>query len=395
MSAIRIKASLSATSKPSCNASSIGRSSTAFVSRVEGLLAGPLPSRITLAPMIAVAQVGGALTVEQAVGLVRMLMTGAVPPEEIAALLSGLHRKGETVEEIAAFALTMRAAATPVRPKVSGAIGDTCGTGGDASRTVNASTAAALVLAAAGVPVAKHGNRALTSACGSADVLEALGARVDLGPQAVERCIEQASFGFLFAPRFHPATRYVQPVRKQLPHKTIFNLLGPLTNPAPVAVQLVGVYDEQWVEPMAEVLRLLGRRRALVVHGRTESGSGGIDECSLSGSTMFALLDESGAIRCGAIAPEDVGMARADVRELVGGDSVFNARVIAAMLRGEERGARRDFLVLNGAAALWAAGVASDLSAGVKRAAELIDGGAAYQKLQQFVRATQQETAGT
>ncbi len=351
-------------------------------------MAEPLPARATLAPAIAVVQAGGALTVERSVEAVRMLMTGAVPSDEIAALLSGLHRKGEAVEEIAAFALTMRSAATPVRPKVSGAIGDTCGTGGDASRTVNASTAAALVLAAAGVPVAKHGNRALTSACGSADVLEALGARIDLEPQAVERCIEQTGFGFLFAPRFHQATKHVQPVRKQLPHKTIFNLLGPLTNPAPVAVQLVGVYDEQWVEPMAEVLRLLGRRRALVVHGRAESSGGGIDECSLSGSTMFALLDESGTIRCGALAPEDVGMARANVDALAGGDSVFNARVVASILRGEERGARRDFVVLNSAAALWAAGVVLDVSTGVKRAAELIDRGAAYQKLQQFVRAT-------
>ncbi len=365
----------------------------AFAYQVAAALARPLPSRASLGAAIATVQRRESLTVEQAVEALRLLMTGTAPAEEIAALLVGLHEKGETVEEIAAFALAMRAAAVAVRPVVRGVLADTCGTGGDRSKTFNVSTAAALVLASAGVAVAKHGNRALTSSCGSADVLEALGACIDLEPLAVERCIEQAGIGFLFAPRFHQATKHVQVVRRRLPHKTIFNLLGPLTNPAPVDVQLVGVYDERLVEPIAAVLRLIGRKRALVVHGRVEPEAGGMDECSLSGPTVMALLEASGVICRLTVTPEEAGCSRAGIEQLAGGNAAINAAVIEAVLRGEERGARRELVLLNSAAALWAAGAAPDLVAGTRRAAELIDSGAAYRKLQQFIRVTQEENS--
>lgn len=386
---------MSATSKRSSSGS--GRAAAdgtteAFARRVAASLAKPLPPAGALETAVATVRRGASLSVEQAVEAVRLLMTGAVSPEAIAALLVGLHQKGETVEEIAAFAAVMRAAAAPVRPRVRGLLADTCGTGGDLAKTFNVSTAAAFIVAAAGVPVAKHGNRALTSTSGSADVLEALGARIELEPSAVERCIERVGIGFLFAPRFHQATKHVQPVRRQLPHKTIFNLLGPLTNPAPVTAQLVGVYDAGVVDVMAEALRLLGRARALVVHGRAASGAGGMDECSLSGETIAAFVDEAAAIRRLSLEPEAVGLPRVGLEALSGGDAVVNARLIERIVRGEERGPRRALVIFNGAAALWAAGAVPDLAAGVARATELIDNGAVHQKLQRFIRATQEES---
>jgi anthranilate phosphoribosyltransferase len=304
------------------------------------------------------------------------MMSGEATPSQMGALLMGLRLRGETVDEITGAVTTMRAKMLTVAAP-AGAI-DVVGTGGDASGSYNISTCAAFIVAGAGVPVAKHGNRALSSRSGAADVLNALGVRIDVPPDHISRCISQAGIGFMFAPAHHPAMRHVGPTRVELGTRTIFNLLGPLSNPAGVKRQMVGVFSKQWVEPLAHVLRNLGSERAFVVHG-----SDGLDEITTSGPTAVASL-EHGEVTTFEIAPEDVGLARAKPEALRGGDADQNAKALLAVLKGE-RGAFRDVAVLNAAAALVVAGKAADLKGGVALAQRSIDSGEAEGALERLI----------
>ncbi len=325
------------------------------------------------------------------------ILAGLSSEAEIAGLLVALSMKGETVEEITGFADAIRAAATPMHLEMEGEFGDisgtgrdaledalvdTCGTGGDASGTFNISTATALVAAGAGVRIAKHGNRSVTSKCGSADVMEALGVNLALSAEQVAACLREVGIAFLFAPAMHSAMKHVQPVRRALKLRTVFNLLGPLTNPAGASAQVVGVYSDALVEKLAEVLSCLGVRRALVVHG-----SDGLDEITLSGPTRIAEVRDS-KIRTYEVTPEQFGIQRATLADLAGGDAAENANIIRSVLAGE-RSPRRDVVVLNAAAALVAAGRVDHLSDGVPLAAAAIDSGRARERLEQLVAFTQ------
>ncbi|MFZ3340427.1 MAG: anthranilate phosphoribosyltransferase [Terriglobales bacterium] len=317
------------------------------------------------------------------------VLTGQCSDAQIGALLVALHMKGETVEEIVGFAEAIRAAATPLElhtKKVLDASGtgrdalvDTCGTGGDTSGTFNISTATAFVVAGAGVRVAKHGNRSVTSKCGSADVMEALGVKIDLPPARIAVCLEEVGIAFLFAPAMHSAMKYVQAARRDLRLRTVFNLLGPLTNPARATCQVVGVYSSELVEKLAEALSMLGLHRALVVHG-----SDGLDEITITGTTRIAEVRE-GRVHTYEVEPEEFGLKRATPGEISGGDAAFNAQLIREVLAGK-RSARRDVVVLNAAAALVAAGKADHLGDAVPLAAKAIDSGAAVGKLEALVR---------
>lgn len=319
------------------------------------------------------------------------VLTGKCSDAQIAGLLVALHMKGETVEEIVGFAEAVRAEASylalqpdstvDVSDTERDALVDTCGTGGDASGTFNISTATAFVAAGAGVRVAKHGNRSITSKCGSADVMEALGVNIGLAPSRLAACLEQVGIAFLFAPALHLAMKYVQPARRELKLRTVFNLLGPLTNPAGASIQVVGVYSIDLVEKLAEALGMLGLRRALVVHGLD-----GLDEITVTGPTRVAEL-RNGEVRGYEVLPEDLGMKRADIGEISGGDAAKNAAIIRAVLTGE-KSARRDIVVLNAAAALVAAGKANSLKDAVPLAETAIDSGAASEKLNALVRFT-------
>jgi len=321
------------------------------------------------------------------------VLTGQCTDAQIAALLVALHMKGETVEEIVGFAEAIRAAAAPLEDlrqedsaiDVSGterdALVDTCGTGGDASGTFNISTATALVAAGTGVRVAKHGNRSVTSKCGSADVMEALGVNINLTPARVAACLHQVGIAFLFAPALHSAMKYVQPARRELRLRTVFNLLGPLTNPARASAQVVGVYSGDLVEKLAEALSMLGLRRALVVHG-----CDGLDEITISGPTRIAEVRD-GQVHTYEVAPEDFGFPRAPIDSLTGGDAAANARIIREILAGQ-KSPSRDVVLLNAAATLVAAGKAGHLRDGLPLAARSIDSGAAAQKLEALVHFT-------
>jgi anthranilate phosphoribosyltransferase len=295
------------------------------------------------------------------------------------AFLMALRVRGETVDEIAGAAKVMRAKALRIRAPL-GAI-DTCGTGGDARGTYNISTGAALVVAACGVPVAKHGNRALSSKSGSADVLAALGVNIEADMALVEKSLAEAGIGFLMAPRHHSAMRHVGPTRVELGTRTIFNLLGPLSNPAGTTRQLIGVFHRQWTRPMAEVLGQLGSERAWVVHG-----SDGLDEITTTGATYVSELKD-GKVTSFEVTPEDAGLTRADPDDLKGGDPAKNAAAITAMLAGEP-GPYRDIVALNAAAALIVAGRAADLKAGVALAADAIASGKAKATLARLVALT-------
>ena len=309
---------------------------------------------------------GATLTRDEAAHAFDRMMSGEATPSQMGALLMGLRVRGETVEEITGAVTTMRAKMLPVEaPKE--AI-DVVGTGGDASGSYNISTCAALIVAGAGVPVAKHGNRALSSRSGAADVLTALGVRIDLDPLAISRCIREAGVGFMFAPAHHPAMKNVGPTRVELGTRTIFNLLGPLSNPAGVTRQMVGVFSKQWVEPLAQVLKNLGTERAYVVHG-----SDGLDEITTAGPTTVAAL-ENGAVRTFEITPDDVGLAKVDPEALRGGNAGENAEALGGVLAGKA-GPYRDVAILNAAAALVVAGRAKDLREGVARARQSIDSG--------------------
>ena len=320
---------------------------------------------------------GRDLTEAEAASCMEELMTGEATPAQIAAFLVALRLKGETVDEITGMARVMREKSLHV--EVAGPLLDTCGTGGDASGTFNASTAAAFVAAGAGARVAKHGNRAMTSACGSADVLEALGVKIDLAPEGVAASIEQAGIGFMFAQAFHPAMKHVAPVRREIGVRTVFNILGPLTNPAGAQSQVLGVADALLAEKLAEVLGRLGVKRALVVHGED-----GLDEVSPNAPTLVYDL-QGGRVTISRVDPAGLGLAAHEAGEVRGGSADENAAALRRVLGGEQ-GALRDFTLLNAAAALVAGGLAADFKEGIARAANSIDSGAAQERLEAMVR---------
>jgi anthranilate phosphoribosyltransferase len=322
---------------------------------------------------------GRDLGLEDAAAVLREIMAGNASEIQIAAFLIALRTKGETVEELAGLAQTMRAMAA--RVAVSGDdLLDTAGTGGG-RQTFNVSTTAALIAAGAGCTVAKHGNRSATGLSGSADVLEALGARIDLGPDEVARCIDEVGFGFMFAPAHHQATRYVVPVRRELAVRTIFNFLGPLTNPAGATRQLIGVSDPTYLETMAGALALLGTKHALLV-----ASEDGLDELSICAPTRVVEVIGS-ELRQYDVAPEDVGLERAPAHDIPGGDPGQNAETTRTIFAGEA-GAARDLAALNAGAAIYAGGGADTLEQGVRAAERAIDGGAAADALERFVRRT-------
>ncbi len=328
---------------------------------------------------------GQSLREDQAGTAMDEMMTGRVNPTQIAALLTALRMKGETIEEITGLARGMRQHALRVDLPANVEALDTCGTGGDGAGTFNISTAAAFVAAAAGQPVAKHGNRAATSICGSADVLEALGARVDLGPADVAHCIRAVGFGFMYAPTYHPAMKYVAPVRKELGFRTVFNILGPLTNPALVRLQVLGVADAALVRPMAEVLLRLGAKRALVVHS-----ADGLDELAISAPTHIAEIDgAAGTIHNYDLHPHEFGIELAPRDALKGGRPPENAQLLRGILAGEITGAPADAVALNAGAALYIAGIAPSISAGVQLARDQFRPDRALRTLGAYVALTQ------
>jgi anthranilate phosphoribosyltransferase len=328
------------------------------------------------------------LSRDEARAVMSEVLTGQCTDAQIAALLVALHMKGETVEEIVGFAEAIRAAATPLQfhqnkaLDVSGterdALVDTCGTGGDTSGTFNISTATAFVVAGTGVRVAKHGNRSVTSKCGSADVMEALGVNINLPPACIAACLDEVGIAFLYAPAMHSAMKYVQPARRELRLRTVFNLLGPLTNPAHATCQVVGVYSADLVEKLAEALSMLGLHRAFVVHG-----DDGLDEITISTPTRIGEVRE-GQVRTYEVTPEEFGLKRASLDKISGGDAAMNAQLIRDVLEGK-KSARRDVVLLNAAAALVAAGKADHLHDGVPLAEKAIDSGAAMAKLRALV----------
>jgi anthranilate phosphoribosyltransferase len=326
------------------------------------------------------------LSVAEAEAVLEQIMTGQCFETQIAALLTALRMKGETVDELTGFARVMRAKAHAVRPLAFRNNGeiliDTCGTGGDVSGSFNISTAAAFVVAGCGLRVAKHGNRSVSSHCGSADVMEALGVKIELSPEQIALCIDEAGIGFLHAPLLHEAMKHVAPVRRQLGVRTIFNMLGPMTNPAGANAQVIGVYAPQLTEMFAHTLKSLGSLRALVVHG-----SDGLDEITITGRTRVTELKD-GEVKTYSIEPEDFGLARATLAEIKGGDAKQNAALVVGVLSGEKN-ARRDIVLLNAAAALVVGNAAGNLQEGIGLAAEAIDSGAALAKLQRLVEITQ------
>jgi anthranilate phosphoribosyltransferase len=330
---------------------------------------------------------GRDLTREETREVMGEIMAGDATPAQIGGFLVALRAKGETADEIAGCAEAMRAHVLAVRPQRDDLV-DTAGTGGDGAHTINISTAAALVAAAAGAAVAKHGNRAVSSACGSADVLEALGFTLEQEPERIARSIDELGFGFLFAPSHHPAMRHAAPVRKELATRTVFNVLGPLTNPAGARAQVVGVYSADLVRTIADVLATLGARRAFVVHG-----AGGIDELSPVGENLIAEVVD-GAVRERTLDPEaELGLPRCDVAELRGGSPDENAAAVRSVFEGAD-GGRRNAILLNAAGAIAAAGHAVDLREGLELARETVDSGAAAARLEQLV-AFSRETVAT
>ncbi len=321
------------------------------------------------------------LSAAEAEAVFTEVMEGALTPVQIAALLVALRTKGENVAEITGAARAMRAHATRVEIGDLAAV-DTCGTGGDGAHTFNISTTAAFVVAGAGLPVAKHGNKGVSSKCGSADVLAALGVNLDLQPEQMAACVKEVGLGFLFAPLLHKAMRFAGPVRAELAARTIFNLLGPLTNPAGVPFQVVGVFSGRWVEPVGRVLAELGCEHAFVVHGED-----GLDEATVNGKTYFAEV-KGGEVRPGVITPEAVGLSTHAASALVGGGPEENAEITRRVLAGEA-GPHRDVVVLNAALALVAGERAESVEAGVAQAAEAIDSGAAAQVLERLIAFTQ------
>src|SRR5882724_12246943 len=319
---------------------------------------------------------GATLSREEAASAFDSMMSGEATPSQMGGLLMALRVRGETVDEITGAVAAMRGKMLRVSAPPDAI--DVVGTGGDASGSYNISTCAAFIVAGAGVPVAKHGNRALSSRAGSADVLAALGVKIELAPDAVGRCISEAGIGFMFAPAHHPAMKNVGPTRVELGTRTIFNLLGPLSNPAGVKRQMVGVFSRQWIEPLAQVLKNLGAEAVWVVHG-----SDGLDEITTSGATHVAAL-ENGAVRVFEITPEEVGLPRVKPEALRGGDAKENAQALSDVLKGK-KGAFRDVAVLNAAAGLIVAGRAKELKPAVALAEKSVDSGEAEGRLQRLI----------
>ena len=323
---------------------------------------------------------GGSLSMEESAAAMREIMDGEATPAQLAAFVTALRMKGETAEEVAGMAAVMRDKALPL--DVDGPLVDTCGTGGDGKGTLNVSTAAAFVAAGAGLRVAKHGNRAASGTCGSADVLEALGVKIDLDPAGVSRCILDVGIGFMFAPAFHPAMRHAAPVRREIGIRTAFNVLGPLTNPARVQRQLIGVADPGLGEKVARVLDLMGCQAALVVHG-----DDGLDEVSL-GADNHAWELRDGSIRRYSFSAQDLGLPRVAIDRIAGGTKEDNAAALRRVFRGEP-GPFREVVAANAAAVLMVGGAAESLREGVELAQRTIDGGAALDKLQALVELSQ------
>jgi anthranilate phosphoribosyltransferase len=324
------------------------------------------------------------LTRAEAAALMEATISGQATPAQTAGWLVALRMKGETAEEIAGCAETMRRHAVAVHPQRKAELIDTCGTGADKVKTFNVSTAVAFVAAAAGVPVAKHGNRAVTSKCGSADVLEALGCRLNLPPEKVAQAIDDIGIGFLFARAHHPAMKYAAPVRQELGVRTVFNILGPLTNPAGAPCQLLGVFDASLTRLIAEVLRELGTERAMVVHGEP-----GLDELSTLGETIIVHV-QNGQIREERIAPEQFGLRRASPEEVSAPDSPQSCAEMIRRLFSGEKGAARDLLLLNAGAALVVGGAAQTIAEGIQVAGEIIDSGKAMHVLESYIQFTQE-----
>ncbi|MFZ2455469.1 MAG: anthranilate phosphoribosyltransferase [Candidatus Altiarchaeia archaeon] len=323
---------------------------------------------------------GKHMSSQEAETAIKAIMSGQSNDIEISALLTGLKAKGETPEEIAAFAKVMREYALRIEPKVSGKLVDMCGTGGDKSNTFNISTTAMFIVAGAGIPVAKHGNRAMTSKCGSADVLEALGIDLSTDPQKICKSIETIGIGFMFAPMHHSATKHVMPVRKALGYRTIFNILGPLTNPASAKAQLMGVYDPGLTEKLAEVFRILGLENAMVVHGEP-----GLDELSTVGKTKISELKE-GKVNTYYIRPEDYGLSKANMKDLLGGTPQENASLMKNIINGSDTGPRRDIALLNASAGIVVGGKAENIKEGFILAEKVLDDGLADKKLQEYIK---------
>jgi len=331
---------------------------------------------VELKALIAKVATGATLSRAEAAAAFEQMMSGEATPSQMGALLMGLRVRGETVDEITGAVTAMRSKMLRVEAPPDAI--DVVGTGGDASGSYNISTCAALIVAGAGVPVAKHGNRALSSKSGAADVLAALGVNIDLSPAQIGHCIREAGIGFMFAPTHHPATKNVAPTRVELGTRTIFNLLGPLSNPAGVKRQMVGVFSKHWTEPLAQVLKNLGSERVWVVHG-----SDGLDEVTTSGPTSISALDD-GTVTNFEITPEEVGLRRARPDELRGGDASVNAQAVEEVLEGKQT-ALRDVALLNAAAALVVAGKAKDLKSALALAVHSVDSGEAEGRLDRLI----------
>ncbi|MBL0387970.1 anthranilate phosphoribosyltransferase [Tumebacillus sp. ITR2] len=328
---------------------------------------------------------GETLTAHEAESAMEQIMSGEATHAQIAGFLTALRMRGETVEEITGFARAMRRFSTKVESKLGGLV-DTCGTGGDGAETFNISTTASFVAAAAGVPIAKHGNRAVSSKSGSADVLQALGVEISLTQEQAAHCLEQVGIAFLFAQNYHPAMKHAIAPRKELGFRTVFNVLGPLTNPAGAKRQVIGCFHPDLVEKMAHVLADLGAEHALVVHGLD-----GLDEITVTGSTKIAEVRDGRVIDVFTLTPEEVGLSRHAIEELRGGDAVTNAAIARHVLQGHY-GAARDVVAFNAGATIYVAGLASSIREGVELAKQALDSGRALAVLQQLAITTQQVT---
>ena len=322
------------------------------------------------------------LTYEESTASMKEIMSGAATNAQIGAFLTALRMKGETSDEITAFTAVMKECCRQIRPKVKGRLVDTCGTGGDRIKTFNISTTAAFVVAGADIAVAKHGNRSVTSKCGSADVLERLGLNLNMNPEDVEKAIEEVGVGFMFAPAFHPAMKYAIGPRREVGIRTVFNVLGPLTNPADASAQLLGVYDPRLTEPLADSLKSLGCEEAMVVHGLE-----GLDEISTIGKTRISWLRRD-EVKTREMAPEDFGVKQAKIKDIKGTASEESAEIVFEILYGccDIDAPRRQIVQVNGAAAIIVSGKAEDFGYGMELANESIGSGAAYKKLRELIK---------
>lgn len=318
------------------------------------------------------------LTGKEAEKAMEIIMSGGATSSQLGSFLTALRMKGETSTEISAFAKIMRKFAQKIEPKVEGVLVDVCGTGGDRIKTFNVSTTAMFIVAGAGVPIAKHGNRAITSHCGSADVLEELGINLNLDLAKIRESIEKVGIGFLFAPLHHPAMKNVMPTRKELGIRTVFNILGPLTNPANAQAQLMGVFDPNLTEKLAEVFKLLGLKRAMVIYGEP-----GLDEISNLGKTKISELKE-GKIKTYYIEPEDFGLKRAEIKDLTGGTKKENGKILLDILTGRDRGPRKAIVLLNAAAGIVVGDKARNFKEGIELAKNILENKKAYQKFKEF-----------